>query len=106
MPEEPKAEPAPALAHDIHAASDAVGDAAETAVHAGETTVISPLQDMEQRLVALEHRVTGVERPVTKTAEVLAAPVKPAERTVEAVVPEVVVKPRKAHWLQGWPKWL
>jgi hypothetical protein len=86
---------------DIGAAAGAVGSAASTASHAGEDVVAGTLSRIEGVLNEIKEKLDAPS--VTNVAETA---VKPAEATAEAVVPEVKVTPRKAHWSSGLPKWM
>jgi hypothetical protein len=86
---------------DIGEAAGAVGSAASTATHAGEDVVAGTLSRIEGLLNEIKERLGAPSATnATKTA------VKPAEATAEAIVPEVKVTPRKAHWTSGMPKWM
>jgi hypothetical protein len=104
MPEETPAA-APELAADIKEAADKTAEAAGTATEKGEDFVAGALSAFETRIRSLEDRI-GAHNAVTKTAEVAAKPVAPVEETAEAVAPQVVVKPRKPHWLNSLPRFL
>ena len=87
---------------DVGVAADGVGQAASTATRAGEDAIAGTLSRIEGALNDLKESI-GKVGAATATAE---APVKSTEGTAEAVVPEVKVTPRKAHWTSGLPKWM